>query len=802
MREITEQYEKVVKEKVLKAEEWRQKYMQASGKLEKEWSDELKRLEKENAALRVENELSERERLALEEKLKCCERAYTLQQVEIAGLRKELLQKNTLACDEKNRNYHHSDDHNLHHKNRGVPSATDLLCRGEGLDISPARDSLSKEEKPHPSHHTVHSRKSSSSSSSFSSSSSSAAAAYSRNGLEVPEVHGFLAVRGMNVDNNNNNNHNENDEEEEEESLEVEVEAMKATSLTPFRHENVSIHREAGRGGEGEGVDVNIYPTFETTELHDFPSSEGNAVEGNGGEEEVVVVVGRDPLLAGRGRREEEKEGLPPIVGEKREEGGKSRRGEEEEDDGSSEVGGRGRNSAVGSTQENPIECVVREGEEREEQQLSYSSPPQHQRIVREADPAYRTSGSGRTEMNGKRVGEWNRTHERGEEREGSGGERVQAVKDGEDVLRESHLHRQVEEMQQQLVACLEMKQQLLATVRELEKEKNHALSVAMQAEQDRDYLDAQLHQYEKDVGQLVANKNVSAAHLNDAAEEHDRLSTELQKHIDHEQQLELVIKAKEEELEDLLLAYNSVMKENELLAEGNHAMEREVHHIRGTVGAKDDTIRFLREQVNALNQREQQLLMDIQSFEYEMDQTHRMVAKQGRHIQQLEKENSEARDVIHAKEISIDEIHQHLAEVQKKMVVQENECIYLQRRCEDLEADCSRLEAGLEKQLQVTHELEEMNGRLMAKSVLELSEQHQHRQLEEKVKMLQTHIHELEHALRTVEQELENERKARMAAENIVQEEKIHLQDVEAKNARLEQLLVEQNKVLSSLAT
>lgn len=753
-RELTKQYEKIIKEKTIKAEEWRKKYLHAKEQLEREEGSSAQKLEQENAALREEKKVMELEKMDLLQTLRRYEVAFGVQKDALEHLQKQLLEKEETSAET---NAMKETTLPLSTETLMTPSMTSMERKGPDTFDAIVIE-LEEEETvsmAHRSSSEPHSMKSSASSRGSFPSTSPSGSFSLRKGTGATRPH-------------------PSDGEDRKE-------AISAHPVEP--HTQIFCSPPSNDGWIAENTPSEIrstaLPLSDATRMEETEDSESED------EGKHCRAYYRDPMERHRGtptRPSSSPKTIPTVVEQGSVEGvsndilateieATERVTPQKRDAEKPEKEGQNRFGRADRPWRPPTGKVVECG-------LEEISPPERKTRKDNAPPSPPASHE-------------ERKVEKLEEENNS-----EAYEEGM-VWPPS-----LKGLSRPFAASKEFQEQLLTKIKELETEKHQAMTLAHQVSQEREYLASQLHQYEKDLGQLVAHKNISAAHLDDAAMEKDHLQMELQKHIDNENTLVFTIKAKEEELQELLEAYQSVVKENEWLLEGNKVLEREMHNIRSSLAAKEDSIHFLREQLNELNQREQQLLVNVQSFEYETDETHRTVAKQIRHINELEHENGELKQIIHAKDIAVDELHQHLAELNKQIVVQENESIYLQRRCDDLEAECSRLQAGLEKQLHVNKDMEEAHARLMAKSVLDVTEQHKYRQLQAEVMTLQGHVRELERALRAVEEELEKERQLRVWSEKAVEEGKAQLQEMEAKNKRLEHLVVEQNKVFSSLAT
>lgn len=688
-QEIAAQYEKVVKEKVLKAEEWRQKCVQAKELQEDKWTKVIKNLEKENAALRLENKKVVSEKVEMDEKIQSFQLSFELQQSEIANLQMKVLKEKRDAKLEGERA--------MTTTAVAAIGSTDTGFAGVLANLEERIAELQME------NNTLRKRVPliASSLSPSASRSSESSADSIRNTLEHED-------RSYRKEVHFTSSPVDDDEKNKEKTSSV------ITSVVIELDTEDKSKEKNGFSSTDQSTQTSLPSVFfceqDRSELEQVvPHSPENWKRDKEGSNAYCDVSGND------------------------------------------------------SAERVLLECMEEENDEENEENSKQFN------FAKEEEGVYRASAQTEGVLENR--------------------ERVA-------------LHRHIQDFQQKLAISSEKLQQLLMKISILEKEKSDAMSAAAQAEHDRDYLESQLHQYEKDVGKLVAHKNFCASNLDDAALENDRLHHELQRHADNENKMCFTIQEKDEELHDLLKMYNSAVRENEFLLEGNNVLQRELDNIRSSLSSKDDSIQFLREQLNDINHREQQLLIDIQSFECETDQNHRIVAKQVKHINQIEKENANLKQIIHAKDISVEELHQHLADLNKQIVIQENDSIYRQRRCDDLEAECSWLQAGHEKQSQTVQELEDANASLMAKSALVATEHHRYRQLETEVRTLQLHSKELENTLISTELDLEKERKNRLLAEKELNSEKALVEELQEKNKRLRNLVEDQKNVLSSLAT
>lgn len=345
-------------------------------------------------------------------------------------------------------------------------------------------------------------------------------------------------------------------------------------------------------------------------------------------------------------------------------------------------------------------------------------------------------------------------------------------------------------------------KQNVIEKLSKHEREKQKFLSDIAQIEREKHFLEEQLRQYEKDIMQLITFKNISSEQLSQISTENDQLRRDLQEMQRKESRFLFAVKAKEEECDDALDAYRSATKENDLILENSKTLQRELHNLRTALASKEECILFLRDQTQSLNQREQELILDVQSFEYDNDQLQRRLQKDEVYISELEEKNNELKHLLESKNISIEELHQNLAELSKQLVASENEANALRRRCDSIQVECTSVQAAFEQELKKRRGLEEANGRLLTKSIINMTsdEELRHNRLENS--RLNHDIDAKEEALRKLEEELSTERTLRKKVEDYLAELQFQMQATRERADRLEKVVEEQTNALSVIAT
>lgn len=257
-----------------------------------------------------------------------------------------------------------------------------------------------------------------------------------------------------------------------------------------------------------------------------------------------------------------------------------------------------------------------------------------------------------------------------------------------------------------------------------LEDEKQRLLVEKTRVERDRDSWEEQLRQYERDLSQLSATKNHANQQLGTLANENENLRSELQRFSAREAQMAYTLKAKDAETQEILIAYQKSAQENESLLENQRFLERELDNARASIAAKEESMIYVQEQLQSLHLREQQLTLDLQSFEYENETLHQRLARADEEATGMERKCDELQHMLHAKDRSVEELHQSLRELSNQTMFKDNEGLLLRQRCDDLINDATRLRALLAAERNRVQELEEANACLIARDVLSLDKQ------------------------------------------------------------------------------
>ncbi|CCW66741.1 unnamed protein product [Phytomonas sp. Hart1] len=357
----------------------------------------------------------------------------------------------------------------------------------------------------------------------------------------------------------------------------------------------------------------------------------------------------------------------------------------------------------------------------------------------------------------------------------------------------------QVQSMQQRNSFQAATERDLLEKNNILEDQKHQLRSDIVRLEHEHGTWEKLLKQYEKDMNELISNKNYSNQRLSLLANENENLQAEIQSLLARESQLAFSLKAKDGELQEVLIAYQNSVKENESILGNQQFLERELDSARATLASKEEGIMYLQEQLNALHRREQQLVLDLQAFEYENDQLHRKILHNDALLGKLENKCQEHQQLIHAKDLTIEELHQSLAEISKQIVIKENECLLLRRQCESFESDVIRLQTVVTTEAQRNQKIEESNARLVARDVL--SSSNYYNDLSNQVTLLKQELDLRNKELENLKEILRIESEARQGLVKELQITKSNLSDISESKERLERIVLDQANTLSMLS-
>ena len=268
-----------------------------------------------------------------------------------------------------------------------------------------------------------------------------------------------------------------------------------------------------------------------------------------------------------------------------------------------------------------------------------------------------------------------------------------------------SQLHAQIREQQ--------------VAVQQAEQRAQHASNVSIKLEEDRRQWESDMQVQQQDMQQIVANQNLANQQIAQLAQENDTLREELQRLLQREAQCNYAIKSKDAELQELIACYQAAVREGEKHANAVQSLNREGDNLRAGIASREERIAALMDQINQLHSREQQLAVDLQSCDYEGGVLHRKLVQSEAdnaalhsHIQDLQNQLASSQRVTH-------EFERSNAELQKQLVIKENEAMLTRSRCDEVEHHLVALPTAHNVEHQRLVELEEQNARMAVKGIL-----------------------------------------------------------------------------------
>lgn len=257
------------------------------------------------------------------------------------------------------------------------------------------------------------------------------------------------------------------------------------------------------------------------------------------------------------------------------------------------------------------------------------------------------------------------------------------------------------------------------ASVRTAESKMNEALAIAARAEEDRRAWEAQVANNAHDIDNLVAQQSLANHQVAAAASENEGLRAELQKLLHREAQLQYSLRAKEVELSEVVAAYQRNVQETEAAMSSLTTLERECDNLRSMLSARDERIVNCSEQIQSLHQREQQLMLDLQSVDYENGLLHRKLVTSENKAAQADARIVELSQQINAAQKVVQEFERSQTEMHKQLVVKENELMLLRQRCDIVTRDGAQASSAHHVAMRRVQELEDANARLAVRDIM-----------------------------------------------------------------------------------
>ena len=376
-------------------------------------------------------------------------------------------------------------------------------------------------------------------------------------------------------------------------------------------------------------------------------------------------------------------------------------------------------------------------------------------------------------------------------------------------------LNTQVRALQQQASQLQVSLRDSHAECQKSEARAQEAIAGSLRAEEERRVWEAQLASNAKDLDTVVAQQSMANQQASAAAAEADELRSELQKALHHEAQLQYELKAKQAEIAEVIGAYQQCVRETESQSHTISSIERECDNLRGIVTVRDERIAGMADQVADLHQREQQLIMDLQSVDYENGLLHRKLVAAENACAQTEARADENAGALRASQKVIQDFERSHAELHKQVVVKENELMLLRQRCEDATRETAAATHAQREASRKISELEDTNSKLAVKGLMakvahddsdatvaaSLEKMQQaNSDLAQANHELQSLLDETKRSLDHVTQVLNDENATGQTLRDEVTELREQRDALSASQARLEQLVQEQATQLASL--
>lgn len=248
------------------------------------------------------------------------------------------------------------------------------------------------------------------------------------------------------------------------------------------------------------------------------------------------------------------------------------------------------------------------------------------------------------------------------------------------------------------------------------ERSANHK---ALKADEALRALQEELAAHRSDMQHVVTHQNYHAQQVHELNKKNDAQQEEIQRlRIDLEQ-YKYVVRAKDHELQEVIAAYQQLAKDTDIITNSKRTLEKEIELLRETVRSFEERVLTNQEHMEHLHAREQQLSLDLQSYNYEMEQLHRRLhASQSREAE-LEAEAHSLQQSLRAMEMATNEQYNSLAELNKQIVIRDNDAMLLRMRCDSLEKEVNQLSLSKRNDSRRLRELEDSNAQLVVRGIL-----------------------------------------------------------------------------------
>eukprot|EP00756_Hemistasia_phaeocysticola_P015779 Hpha_TRINITY_DN15433_c0_g4::TRINITY_DN15433_c0_g4_i1::g.175943::m.175943 len=360
-------------------------------------------------------------------------------------------------------------------------------------------------------------------------------------------------------------------------------------------------------------------------------------------------------------------------------------------------------------------------------------------------------------------------------------GEHRAAADDGDALRQEVRTQQQ---MHAATTGQLRSAEQLIArgeaTQRELREQ-------VRQLEEERRYHVGEIMGASDEFKQILSEQKLTSQKLQEIMAEREAVKCDLDDALGRAAQLEHLVRAKELENGDLVAAYRQLGEELERLSSQLRTSERDVLRLREEKQGLEEGLLSERTEARGLREREQQLLVDLQSMQFEHDAIARRALEFQKAKGEVEREVEDLRAVLAQAQRGLRESEKMLADRERDTVLAANELERVKERGEEIHAHESVLKRQVDQERRRIDELERLVGEgrvreIRTQSAMEKMQQElvaarealqverEERVLvddrEKRATMFQAHSRKTEEELR---KELSQERGARSALEREV---------------------------------
>lgn len=343
------------------------------------------------------------------------------------------------------------------------------------------------------------------------------------------------------------------------------------------------------------------------------------------------------------------------------------------------------------------------------------------------------------------------------------------------------------------------------AAIEDLQRQTQEAVSSCLRMERERAQWEQELATNAKDMQNLVTNQNFVHQQLSAVNRDNDELRAEIQRLLQLESTNRMSMKAKDAELGEVLHAYQRAVSEGEENINHYRVLEKEADNLRAALSAKEERLVYLMEQLAQLHAREQQLTIDLQSFDHDRGQLHRKLNKQDALIAQQNAHIQSQQQNFSSSQLATQQLERNAAELSKQLAIRDHECLNLRTRCDELEQEFIALQASHNAQCDRLNELEDRNAQHAVKEML-TSRQERNReellsdQLRQELEKANATIRKYSDGNNLLNKRIDDERHHKRELEALLDVERQRAEEAVREQQRLSRLLEQNAADLSRL--